>query len=182
MRLSVTSESGVRPHPPPPLPHHTATFLPREGISSRVDDRISASALLRHSVPRKSDGGGKSLQKRVKTRYPLLKTTAPRDNLIFGPIPTLWRGSNPFRGTTRRYCIRWAGVLGWNNSPLSRTTGLLVCQEKGVDYCKAILSDAMYLFISSRKPTPPQNSQIHISISTSKQYIDDFVGELTFQN
>ena len=34
--------------------------------------------------------------------------------------------------------------------------------------------------ISFRKSTPPQNRQLNISISHSKQYIDDFVEDLTF--
>ena len=42
------------------------------------------------------------------------------------------------------------------------------------------LSDTMYLLISFRKSTSPQNRQLNILISTSKQLVDDFVGELTF--
>ena len=34
--------------------------------------------------PRQSVGGGKSIQKRVRTRSPLLKTTAVRKKLTFG--------------------------------------------------------------------------------------------------
>ena len=33
-----------------------------------------------------------------------------------------------------------------------------------------------------RKSTPPQNSQLNISISNSKQQVDDFVNESTFPN
>ena len=44
----------------------------------------------------------------------------------------------------------------------------------------AVLSHRMYLSISFRKSTPPQNRQLHILISGSKQYVADFVGELTF--
>ena len=36
--------------------------------------------------------------------------------------------------------------------------------------------------ISFRKLTPPQNRQLMVSINNSEQYVDDFVGELTFQN
>ena len=35
---------------------------------------------------------------------------------------------------------------------------------------------------SFRKSTPPQNCQTNISISNSKQQVDDLVGESTFQN
>jgi len=38
----------------------------------------------------------------------------------------------------------------------------------------------MYLLISFRKSTPPQNRQLNILVSDSKQKVDDFVGELTF--
>ena len=41
-------------------------------------------------------------------------------------------------------------------------------------------SDTMCLLIRLRKPTPPRNCQLDISISNSKQSVDDFVGELTF--
>jgi len=44
----------------------------------------------------------------------------------------------------------------------------------------AFLSDTMYLLISFRMSTPPQNRQLNILIGNSKQYVDDFVGELTF--
>ena len=43
-----------------------------------------------------------------------------------------------------------------------------------------VLSDTMYLSISCRKSTPPQNR--HLLISNSKQSVGDFVGELTFYN
>ena len=36
--------------------------------------------------------------------------------------------------------------------------------------------------ISFRKSTPPQNRQCNFSISNTKQSVDDFEGELTFQN
>ena len=42
------------------------------------------------------------------------------------------------------------------------------------------LSDTMYLLISFGKSTPLQNRQLHIFSSYKKQYVDDFVGELTF--
>ena len=38
----------------------------------------------------------------------------------------------------------------------------------------------MYSLISFRKSTPPQESQLNILISDSKQEADDYVGELTF--
>jgi hypothetical protein len=44
----------------------------------------------------------------------------------------------------------------------------------------AILSDTMYVLISFRKSIPQQNRQLQILISSSKQKVDDFVGELTF--
>ena len=40
------------------------------------------------------------------------------------------------------------------------------------------LSDTPYFHF--RKSTPPQNRQLDISISDSKQEFDDFVGDLTF--
>ena len=45
---------------------------------------------------------------------------------------------------------------------------------------KPFLSDTMYLSISFRKSTPPQNRQLHILIRNSVHYVDDFVGELAF--
>ena len=42
------------------------------------------------------------------------------------------------------------------------------------------LSHRMYLLISFTESTPPQNRQLNILISNSKQPVDDFVGELTF--
>ena len=44
------------------------------------------------------------------------------------------------------------------------------------------LSDTMYLLISFRKSTPPQNRQLNILIGNSKRSVDEFVGELTFKN
>ena len=44
----------------------------------------------------------------------------------------------------------------------------------------AILSHTMYLLISLKESTLPQNRPLNISISHSKQYIDDVVGELIF--
>ena len=38
------------------------------------------------------------------------------------------------------------------------------------------------LRLSLKKSTLPQNRQLDISISNSKQEVDDFVGELTFEN
>ena len=38
------------------------------------------------------------------------------------------------------------------------------------------LSRTMYLLISFRKSTPPQNRQLNTSIGDSKQYVDNFVG------
>jgi hypothetical protein len=39
----------------------------------------------------------------------------------------------------------------------------------------------MYLLISIGKSTPPQNRQRNILDGKSKQLVDDFVGEMTFQ-
>ena len=44
------------------------------------------------------------------------------------------------------------------------------------------LSHTMDSLLSFRKSTPSQNRQLDILISDSKQYVDDFVGGLTFQN
>ena len=44
----------------------------------------------------------------------------------------------------------------------------------------ACLSGTLYSVISFRKSTSPQNRQLNIKISTSKQSVDYFVGELTF--
>ena len=41
-------------------------------------------------------------------------------------------------------------------------------------------SDMMYLLISFRKSTPPQNRQLNIVTKNSKQQVDDFVVKLTF--
>ena len=41
------------------------------------------------------------------------------------------------------------------------------------------LSHIMHSLITFRKSTPQQNRQINISISNSKQQVDDFVRELT---
>ena len=43
-----------------------------------------------------------------------------------------------------------------------------------------LLSHRMYLLISFRKSTPPQNRQLDILISKSEQSVDDFRGGLTF--
>jgi hypothetical protein len=40
--------------------------------------------------------------------------------------------------------------------------------------------DTVYALFFSRTSTPPQNSQFKNLIGNSKQYVDDFVGELTF--
>jgi len=48
--------------------------------------------------------------------------------------------------------------------------------------CRETLSHRMSLLISFMKSTPPQNCQLDILISNIKQYVDDFVGELAFQN
>ena len=45
---------------------------------------------------------------------------------------------------------------------------------------KVLLSHTMYSLISFRKSTPPQNRQFNLSISNSKQQVDDLVGGLTF--
>ena len=45
----------------------------------------------------------------------------------------------------------------------------------------ASLSEKMSLSITCRKSTPPQKRQLNISISNSKQSVDDFVVDLTLQ-
>ena len=52
---------------------------------------------------------------------------------------------------------------------------------KGVS-CRETLSHRMSLLISFMKSTPPQNYQLDILIRSIKQCVDDFVGELAFQN
>ena len=42
------------------------------------------------------------------------------------------------------------------------------------------LSDTTYSSISIRKSTPPQNRRLNISIGSSKQNVDDFVGGTDF--
>ena len=42
------------------------------------------------------------------------------------------------------------------------------------------LSDRMYLLISFRKSTPPQNRQLNILISSYTEQVDGFGGGLTF--
>ena len=44
----------------------------------------------------------------------------------------------------------------------------------------APVSDTLYSSISFRKSIPPQNRQLNVPISDSKQQVDDFVGDLTF--
>ena len=44
----------------------------------------------------------------------------------------------------------------------------------------ATLTDKIYSLISFRKSTPPQNSQLDVLISNSKQHVDGLVVELTF--
>ena len=46
----------------------------------------------------------------------------------------------------------------------------------------ANLSDTIDLLISFRTSTPPQNRQLDILVSNSEQQVDNFVGELTFQD
>ena len=59
--------------------------------------------------------------------------------------------------------------------------GILTAQPRSAGkrcsgvYC--ILSDTMCLSISLRKSTPPPKCQLDISISNSKQYVNDFVGD-----
>ena len=48
--------------------------------------------------------------------------------------------------------------------------------------CLSLQCCSRGLSISFRKSTLSQNRQLNISTSKSKQYVDDFVGELTFQN
>jgi hypothetical protein len=48
-----------------------------------------------------------------------------------------------------------------------------------VDFSAMHLSDTMYFLFSFRKSNPPQNRQSHISTSSSKELVDDFMVELT---
>jgi len=43
----------------------------------------------------------------------------------------------------------------------------------------ALLSGTMYLLINLRETTPPETRQLNISISHSKQFVDDVVGQMT---
>ena len=47
---------------------------------------------------------------------------------------------------------------------------------------RTLLSHTMHRADGLRKSTPPQNRQLNFSISNSKYEVDDFVGELTFEN
>ena len=47
---------------------------------------------------------------------------------------------------------------------------------------KLFINDAIYLFISFRKSTPPQNHHINILMSNSEQLVNDLVEEFTVQN
>ena len=49
----------------------------------------------------------------------------------------------------------------------------------GPGRCPGNLSDTMYLLIGVRKATPPENRQLDILVSRSKEQVDDFVGVLT---
>ena len=40
----------------------------------------------------------------------------------------------------------------------------------------------MHSFIGFRKSTPPQHRQLNILVGNSRQYVDDFMGVLTFEN
>jgi len=51
---------------------------------------------------------------------------------------------------------------------------------KGENRGRRNLSHTMHQFDGLRKSNPPQNRQIMVPISTSKQQVDDFVGESTF--
>ena len=46
----------------------------------------------------------------------------------------------------------------------------------------AILSATMYQSISFRKSSPPHDRQLDMLISNGKQQVDNYWGELTFQN
>jgi len=49
-----------------------------------------------------------------------------------------------------------------------------------VEYGMGSLSHKMYLLISFRKSTPPQNRQLIVYYYQLKYQVDGFVGELTF--
>ena len=44
----------------------------------------------------------------------------------------------------------------------------------------ALSSDTMHLSVGLEKSTPPQNRQLIVLVRGSRQYVDDFVWELTF--
>ena len=46
--------------------------------------------------------------------------------------------------------------------------------------CETLLSHKMNGLSGFRQATPQQNRQLHILVSNSKQYVDDFAGEFTF--
>ena len=56
--------------------------MPTWDLSPEFGESVNAGAEA--EVPRQSVGGGKFIQKRVRTRYPLLKTTVLRVKLPFG--------------------------------------------------------------------------------------------------
>ena len=75
--------SGSPPYPPsrPGSSHAPTPKLVRHSSSAALGlPDVSQDEML----PRQSVEGGKSIQKRVRTRFPLLKTTALRGKLTFG--------------------------------------------------------------------------------------------------
>ena len=53
----------------------------------------------------------------------------------------------------------------------------IVAEEASVPF----LSERMYSLISFRKSTPPQNRHLNILTTNSKQWVDEFMAELTFE-
>ena len=68
-------------------------------------------------LPRQSVEGGKSIQKRVRTRFPLLKTTALRGKFTFG---------DPFKNSGVARCVLHGGLYRdahERGTPLENATG-----------------------------------------------------------
>jgi len=77
----------------------------------------------------------------------------------------------------------WVRLVGSRASwpPLLSVSGL--CGKRKWFWSNSlILSDKICLLIRFRKSTPPQNRQVKSSISGGKQYVDNFVGELSLYN
>ena len=55
----------------------------------------------------------------------------------------------------------------------------VIAMTTGCSLHPPTLSDTLYILITLRMSTPPQNRQLNTLISNSEQQVDDFVGELT---